>query len=326
MRARGRGYAKPRPNRQSFDRSLGVATSERAVSESTRRAWAEAHARAEESQRQAGLPHVVIRPTSGWASLGLRELWQYRELLYFLVWRDVKVRYKQTAVGALWAILQPTLLMILFSIVFGHLAKIDTGGVPYPVFAYAGLLPWLLFVNSMTQSSTSLVLNSDLITKVYFPRLAIPLATVIAAVVDFLIASSVLVGLMAYYEIAPSLAVLTLPLFVLLAVLTALGVGVWLSALNVKYRDVQYTINFLVMLWLFATPIAYSIHIVPDSLQWIYGLNPMSGVVEGFRWALFQKTAAPSSLIFISAAMMAVVLLSGITYFRKTERSFADVI
>jgi lipopolysaccharide transport system permease protein len=216
--------------------------------------------------------------------------------------------------------------MILFSIVFGHLAKIDTGGVPYPLFAYAGLLPWLLFVSSMTQSSTSLVVNKDLITKVYFPRLTIPLATVIAALVDFLIASSVLVGLMAYYEIVPALATLTLPLFVLLAVLTALAVGVWLSALNVQYRDVQYTINFLVMLWLFATPIAYSIVIVPEGLRWIYGLNPMSGVVEGFRWALFQKTEAPSSLIFISAAMMVILLVTGIAYFRRTERGFADVI
>jgi lipopolysaccharide transport system permease protein len=272
------------------------------------------------------LPHVVIRPPKGWSGFGLRELWRYRELVYFLVWRDVKVRYKQTAVGALWAILQPTLLMILFSIVFGHLAKIDTGGVPYPAFAYAGLLPWLLFVSSLTQSSTSLVANKELITKVYFPRLAIPLASVLASLVDFLIGSTVLIGLLVYYGIVPALATLTVPLFVLLAVLTAMAVGTWLSALNVQYRDVQYTVNFLTMLWLFATPIAYSIQLAPHGLRWIYGLNPMSGVVEGFRWALFQKTAAPSSLIFISAGIMLILLVTGVAYFRKVERGFADVI
>lgn len=307
----------------------GVQEVERAASERTDRGWAER----EPAERPpvpeapgAPLPHILIRPSRGWVRLNLGDLWRYRELLYFLVWRDVKVRYKQTAVGALWAILQPLLLAILFTLIFSRVGKLKPPGVPYAAFAYAGLLPWLLFVTSLTESSKSLVTNKDLITKVYFPRLAVPIATIIAALVDFAIASTVLVGIMAYFQIVPGLAILTLPLFLALAVLTALAIGIWLSALNVQYRDVQYTIPFLTLLWMFATPVAYSVNVFPEQIRPLIGLNPMAGVVEGFRWALFHKTAAPGSVIFISAGVMLVLLVTGLAYFRRMERSFADVI
>jgi lipopolysaccharide transport system permease protein len=254
------------------------------------------------------------------------ELWRYRELLLFLVWRDVKVRYKQTAVGALWAVLQPVLLMILFSIIFEHLGRVKTAGVPYPLFAYAGLMPWLLFATSLTDTGQSLVTNKELITKVYFPRLIVPAATIFAALVDFFIASSVLIALMVYYGIVPGPAALTLPLFLLLALLTALAVGIWLAALNVRYRDIRYTTPFLTQLWLLATPIAYSISLVPSNLRFLYGLNPMAGVVEGFRWALFHKTAAPGAVVFVSAGVMLVLLVTGLAYFRRGEREFADIV
>jgi lipopolysaccharide transport system permease protein len=275
--------------------------------------------------RPPSLPHVLVRPSKGWVRLNLGDVWRYRELLYFLVWRDVKVRYKQTAIGGLWAILQPLLLMILFSIIFEHAGKIDTGGVPYPLFAYAGLAPWLLFATSLGTSSASLVTNSELITRVYFPRLLLPLAAVLAALIDFLIASTVLVALMAYYGVAPGWRTLTLPLFLLLALLTALAVGTWFSALNAQYRDIQHTIAFLTLLWLLATPVAYSLTFVSSAIRPIVGLNPMAGVVEGFRWALLGGTA-PSALVFVSAAMMVVLLATGLAYFRRMERGFADVI
>jgi lipopolysaccharide transport system permease protein len=280
----------------------------------------------EPAAHQRHLPHIVIRPSKGWVRLDLGDLWRYRELLYFLVWRDVKVRYKQTAIGALWAILQPVLLMILFSVIFARAGKIKvTNGVPYPLFAYAGLAPWLLFSTSLTTSSTSLVNNKELITRVYFPRLSVPIAAVFAAVVDFLIASSVLVALMAYYGRVPGLAALTLPLFMLLAVLAALAVGIWLSALNAEYRDIQHTTTFLALIWLLVTPVAYSVDSLPHSLRTVAGLNPMAGVVEGFRWALFGGPA-PGGLIFVSVGIMAVLLLTGIAYFRRMERGFADII
>jgi lipopolysaccharide transport system permease protein len=272
------------------------------------------------------LPHTLVRPSSGWVGLNLRELWQYRELLYFLVWRDVKVRYKQTAIGALWAILQPVLLMIVFTLIVARVGTIETNGVPYPLFVYAGLAPWLLFATSLTTSSASLVTNRELITRVYFPRLAVPIASVFAAVVDFLIASTVLVALMVYYRQAPSITALTLPLFLALAILTALAVGIWLSALNAEYRDIQHTTAFIALLWLLVTPVAYSVSsYVPESLRWVVGLNPMAGVVEGFRWALFGGPS-PGPLVFVSAAIMVVLLVTGLAYFRRMERGFADVI
>jgi lipopolysaccharide transport system permease protein len=274
----------------------------------------------------SAIPTVVIRPSKGWVSLNLRDLWDYRELLYFLVWRDIKVRYKQTALGAAWAILQPFLTMVVFSIFFGRLAGVPSGNVPYPVFSYAALLPWGLFARALTESANSLVVNQQLITKVYFPRLAIPIAAVLSGLVDFGIAFTVLLVLMLYYGIIPTLAVVTLPLFLLLAIATALAVGLWLSALNVRYRDVRYTIPFLAQFWLFATPIAYSSSLVPQEWRAWYGLNPMAGVVEGFRWALLGETGSVGPLVFVSTVMVIFLLVSGLFYFRRMEKTFADLV
>jgi len=272
------------------------------------------------------IPVIVIRPSHGWVSLRLRDLWEYRELLYFLVWRDVKVRYKQTVLGAAWAILQPFLTMIVFSIFFGRLAKVPSEGIPYPVFAYTALLPWQLFAHALTESGTSLVANQQLITKVYFPRLVIPISAVLAGLVDFAIAFVVLLGMMFYYGIVPTAATLTLPLFLLLAIATALAVGLWLSALNVQYRDVRYTIPFLTQFWLFATPIAYSSSLVPESWRTLYGLNPMVGVVEGFRWALLGKAGGTGPMVIVSALAVSILLVGGLVYFRRMEKTFADVV
>jgi lipopolysaccharide transport system permease protein len=272
------------------------------------------------------LPVTIIQPSKGWVSLKLREVWEYRELLYFLIWRDVKVRYKQTALGAAWAILQPVMTMLVFSIFFGKLAKVPSDGIPYPVFSFCALLPWQLFAYALTQSSGSLVSNQGLITKVYFPRLIIPFSAVLAGLVDFGIAFVVLLGMMVYYGIVPTLAVLTLPLFMLLAIATALAVGLWFSALNVEYRDVRYTIPFLVQFWLFITPIAYSSSLVPEQWRLLYGLNPMAGVVEGFRWALLGKTGGVGPLVLISAVVVCLLLVGGLLYFRRMEKTFADII
>lgn len=269
---------------------------------------------------------VVIRPSRGWVSLGLRDLWEYRELLYFLVWRDVKVRYKQTALGAAWAILQPFLTMVVFSVFFGNLARVPSDGIPYPVFAYTALLPWQLFAYALTESGNSLVASQQLITKVYFPRLVIPISAVLAGLVDFCIAFVVLLGMMLYYGIVPTAAALTLPLFLLLAVMTALAVGLWLSALNVQYRDVRYTIPFLTQFWLFATPVAYPSSLVPAWIRPLYGLNPMAGVVEGFRWALLGKSGGVGPLVFVSALVVGLLLVGGLVYFRHMEKTFADVV
>jgi lipopolysaccharide transport system permease protein len=272
------------------------------------------------------LPVLVIRPSRGWVSLNLRELWEYRELLYFLIWRDVKVRYKQTALGAAWAILQPFLTMVVFSVFFGGLAKVPSDGIPYPVFSFAALLPWQLFAHALTESGSSLVANQQLITKVYFPRLVIPISAVLAGLVDFGIAFVVLLGMMAYYGITPTAAILTLPLFLLLAIATALAVGLWLSALNVQYRDVRYTLPFLTQFWMYATPIAYPSSIVPERLRPLYGLNPMAGVVEGFRWALLGRAGNVGPMVIVSALAVAVLLIGGLMYFRRMERAFADVV
>lgn len=271
--------------------------------------------------------HVLrIGPPKGWASLGLKELWGYRELLYFLVWRDIKVRYKQTALGAAWAIIQPFFIMIVFSLFFGRLGKMPSDGIPYPVFAYCGLLPWQLFAHALSESSNSLVANERLITKVYFPRLVVPISAVLGGLIDFAIAIIILLVMMTYYGIVPGVAVLALPLFLLLAVFTALGVGLWLSALNVQYRDVRYTLNFLTQFWLFATPVAYPSSIVPEPWRALYGLNPMAGVVEGFRWALLGRSGSPGPLLVVSVVMVGLIFVSGLFYFRRMEQTFADLV
>jgi lipopolysaccharide transport system permease protein len=269
---------------------------------------------------------TVIQPSRGLVSLRLKDLWQYRELLYFMIWRDIKVRYKQTALGAAWAVLQPLLTMVVFTIFFGKLAKVPSDGIPYPIFSFCALLPWQLFARSLTESSNSLVTNQRLITKVYFPRLVIPLAAVLAGLVDFAIAFLVLVGLMFYYGIFPGLALLALPLFLLLAIVTSLAASLWLSALNVQYRDIKYTLPFLVQFWLFASPVAYSSSLVPAPWRLLYGLNPMVGVIEGFRWSLLGKTEAVWPLVITSAVLVAGLLWGGLVYFRQMEKTFADVV
>lgn len=279
-----------------------------------------------DSHTPEAIPVIVGRPSRGWVSLRLRELWEYRELLYFLAWRDIKVRYKQTVLGAVWAILQPFLTMVIFSIFFGRLAKVPSDGIPYPIFSYSALLPWQLFVHALTGSGNSLVANRHLVTKVYFPRLVIPMAAVLAGLVDFAIAFVVLLGMMLYYGIAPTLGILTLPLFLLLTVGTALSAGLWLSALNVQYRDVRHVIPFLTRFLLFATPIAYSSSLVPERWQALYGLNPMAGAVEGFRWALLGKSGGTGTLMIVSAAAVIVLLFGGLVYFRRMERTFADIV
>lgn len=271
-------------------------------------------------------PLFVLEPSQGWVSLQLGSLWDYRELFYFLIWRDIKLRYKQTALGIVWAVLQPFMTMILFSIFFGYLAKIPSDGIPYPVFAYTALLPWQLFASSLGAAGNSLVMNQSLITKIYFPRLIVPLSAVFVGLVDFAISFVVLLGLMSYYGIYPSLAILTVPFFVLLAVSTALAFGLWLSALNVQYRDVQLAIPFLTQLWLFATPVAYPSSLIPDPWRAWYGLNPMVGVIEGFRWGLLGQANSMGSSMVISIAVVVILLVSGLIYFRRTERTFADVV
>jgi homopolymeric O-antigen transport system permease protein len=271
-------------------------------------------------------PVLLIRPPRGRMPLELGELWAYRELLYFLTWRDVKVRYKQTLLGAAWAIIQPFFMMVVFTLFFGRLAAIPSDGVPYPVFTYCALLPWQLFAHALSESSNSLVSNERLITKVYFPRLVVPIAAVFGGLVDFVFAFVVLLGMMAYYGITPGLAILTLPFFILLAIMTALGVGLWLSALNVKYRDVRYTIVFLTQLWFFLTPVVYPSSIVPERWRVLYGVNPMAGVVEGFRWALLGKSASPGPMLLVSVAVVILILVGGLYYFRRMEATFADVV
>ena len=272
------------------------------------------------------LPVLIIDAGEQPPGKQLRDLWTYRELLYFLAWRDLKVRYKQTALGVAWAVIQPFFTMVVFSIFFGYLGKIPSDGIPYPVFAYSALLPWSLFAHALNESSNSLVNNQSLITKVYFPRLIIPIAPLFVGLVDFGIAFVVLLGLMLFYGILPGFALLTAPLFVLLALVTALAVGMWLSALNVQYRDVRYTIPFLTQLWLFATPVAYPSSLLPEPWRSLYGLNPMAGVVEGFRWALLGRTTAPGPLIAVSVGAVLALLIGGLWYFNRMEQTFADIV
>lgn len=273
---------------------------------------------------------VIIEPTHGWAALQLRALWQYRELLYFLVWRDVKVRYKQTALGVLWIVLQPVLSMVVFSLLFGGLLKVPSGDVPYPVFTYAALLPWNYFAASLTRVSGSLILNTNLITKVYFPRLIIPISGVLSGLVDLAVAFLVLIVLMIGYNIPVTSKVLLLPALILLAMVTALGFGLWLAALNVRYRDIGYLVPFLVQIWMYVTPVIYGSTLIPERFRFLLALNPMAGVVEGFRWALLGQSvpaAQTSGEIFLVSIVVAViVLITGTVFFRNTEKIFADIV
>jgi len=272
------------------------------------------------------LPFRRIVPSRGWVSLQLGELWDYRELLYFIVWRDIKVRYKQTVLGVAWAVIQPFFTMLVFSLFFGRLAKVPSDGIPYPIFSYAALVPWNFFANGLSQSSDSLVGNANLLKKVYFPRLAIPIGAVLSGVIDFAIAFAVLLAMMLYYHTLPTAHALWLPGFVLLALVTSLGVGLWLSALNVQYRDVRYVVPFIVQFWMFATPIAYPSSLLEQPWRTIYGLNPMAGVIEGFRWALLGTKTSPGPMLAVSAAAALLLLVGGALYFRRMEKTFADVV
>jgi len=270
--------------------------------------------------------HIHIEPSRGWVSLKLRELWEYRELLYFLIWRDIKVRYKQTVLGAAWAILQPLFTMVVFSLFFGKLAQIPSDGIPYPIFAYTALVPWTYFAHGLSQSSNSLVGSANLIKKVYFPRLVVPISAVLSGSVDFILAFLVLLGMMLYFGIVPTMNVLWLPLLLLLSLTTSLGVGLWLTAMNVQFRDVRHIVPFLVQAWMFATPIAYPSSLLDEPWKTLYGLNPMAGVVEGFRWALLGTDNQPGTMIYVSAVVAVGLLISGAFYFKRMEKTFSDVV
>jgi lipopolysaccharide transport system permease protein len=271
-------------------------------------------------------PETIIRPLTGWAPLRLRELWEYRELLFFFVWRDIKVRYKQTLLGVAWAIMQPFFAMLIFTIFFGRLANIPSDTIPYPLFSFAALVPWMYFANALTQSSNSLIEHERIITKVYFPRVILPMAAVLSGVLDFSIAFVLLLVLLGFYSVMPMLSILAIPLLVVFAAATALGVGLWLSALNVQYRDVRYVVPFMVQFWMFATPVVYPTSLVPAQWRPLYGLNPMVGVIDGFRWALFGQV--PESLLvpLVSVIAVAVVLIGGLYYFQRMEETFADIV
>ena len=271
---------------------------------------------------------IRIRASSGWTAINLKDLWRYRELIYFLTWRDIKVRYKQTALGVGWAILTPLVQMVVFSVIFGNIAKLDSEGLPYPIFTYVALLPWQLFSKAMGDAGRSLVANRNMLTKIYFPRLVIPISTLVSGLVDFAIAFVIMIGMMVYYKITPTAAIWTLPLFLLLTLVTALGVGLWFSAMNVHYRDIGYVLPFLSEVWKYLTPVAYSAVYVTGTWKFIYALNPMAGVVQGFRWALLGTELGPDAAwtIGISTAISIIVLVSGLYYFRRMERTFADIV
>jgi lipopolysaccharide transport system permease protein len=269
---------------------------------------------------------IVLRPSSGWSSLDLGDIWKYRELLFFLTWRELKVRYQQTLLGAAWAIIQPLMQMVVFTFIFGGIARMTSEGIPYPIFSYTALLPWGLFAKSLTDAGRSMVMNRNMITKIYFPRLIIPMASVFSGLVDFAIAFVILLGLMIYYHITPTQAIWLLPVFMLLAIVAALGVGLWLSAMNVQYRDVGHVLPFLTQFWMFVTPVIYPASRIPAKWQLLYSLNPMTGVVEGFRWALLGTSGAPTSMMAVSAAISVILLIGGLFYFRRMERTFADMI
>lgn len=270
---------------------------------------------------------IIIKPSKGWVPLDLKDLWRYRELVFFMTWRDLTVRYKQTLLGATWAVLRPFLTMVVFSIFFGGLAKVPSDGVPYPIFTFTALLPWELFVTALTVASRSLVVNSNMITKVYFPRIILPMSSILAGLADFAIASLVMVGMMIFYQFVPTVNIWVIPLLLLLTLVASIGVALWLSAMNVLYRDVGYVTPFLQQLWLYVTPIAYPASLVPEVWRWVYALNPMTGVVEGFRWALLGTTqSAPINLLITSTVVAVLILVTGLFYFRRMERLFADMV
>ncbi|MHA2404109.1 MAG: ABC transporter permease, partial [Candidatus Kariarchaeaceae archaeon] len=268
--------------------------------------------------------------SKGWFSLQIGTIWQYRELLYFLVWRDIKVRYKQTALGVIWVILQPFVSMVVFTILFGYLLGVPSGDVPYPIFSYAALLPWNYFASSINKSSTSLISNTNLVTKVYFPRMIVPMSSILSGLIDFGFGFLILIGLMLYFAVPPSPTALILPAFLLLAMLTALGFGLWLSSLNVRYRDVNYLVPFIIQIWMYLTPVIYGVDLIPEPYRFLLALNPMTAVVEGFRWALLspylESSQAPGFVLLFSFLISILVLISGVIFFRRTERTFADVI
>lgn len=279
------------------------------------------------SEHTAVKPRLRVQPTKGWVPLNFQELKEYRELLYFMTWRDIKVRYKQTIIGAAWAIIQPFLTMVVFSLFFGSLAGVPSDNIPYPIFTYAALVPWTFFANGLTNSANSLVTNSNLIKKVYFPRLVLPVSAILSGVVDFGLAFAVLLGLMLFYGIVPTANVVWLPAFLLLALVTSLGAGLWFAAMNVQFRDVRYAIQFLVQFWMFATPVAYPSSMIENEvIRALYGINPMAGVIEGFRWALLGTETVPGAIIGVSTLVAAVVLMGGLYYFRRLEKTFADVV
>jgi lipopolysaccharide transport system permease protein len=270
---------------------------------------------------------IYIKPSRGLAALNLRDLWIYRELVFFMVWRDIKVRYKQTLLGMAWAVIQPVMTMLIFTFLFGKVAKLPTDGIPYPVFSFAALLPWGLFVTALNQGSRSLVAHNNMVTKIYFPRLILPMASVFAGLVDFAIAFVILIGLMFYYHVSPAWNLFwTLPFFLILTIITALGVALWLSAINVQYRDVNQALPFLTQFWLFATPVAYSASVISAKWQILYSLNPMAGVVNGFRWALLGTGNGPEVTFWVSATISVLILISGLFYFKSMEKTFADTI
>ena len=272
-------------------------------------------------------PVTIIKPSKGWVGLQLQDLWVYRELIYFLTWRDIKVRYKQSVLGILWAILKPFMAMVVFTIFFGNFAKIPSDGIPYPIFSYTATLPWELFAASLSVASRSMVSNSNMISKIYFPRMIVPLASVMSSVVDFLIGFTILIGMMIYYKFTPTIAILWLPLLILLALITALGVGFWSSALMVRYRDVGYIMPFVSNLWMYLTPVVYSSSMIPEKWRLIYSLNPMTGVVEGFRYALLGTARSGSvMMILVSSVIAGLILVTGMFYFRRMEKQFADMI
>jgi lipopolysaccharide transport system permease protein len=271
------------------------------------------------------LPILIISPPRKWVPVDFHELWNYRELLLSFTVRDIKIRYKQTALGFLWAIIQPLFMMVIFTVIFGGFAKIPSDGLPYPLFSFAALLPWMLFSEGLTRSTMSMVANANIMTKVYFPRLIMPISGILSPLVDFVVSISILVVMMVYYGFVPTINVVFLPLFILLALATSLGIGLWLSALNVKYRDFQYTVPFIIQLWMYASPVVYPASMIPESIRFLYGLNPMVGVIEGFRWALLG-TAMPRGILFVSIGVVAIILISGMFYFRRMEQYYADVV
>lgn len=272
------------------------------------------------------IPVIRIEPSRGWVSIKIKELLAYRELIYFLIWRDIKVRYKQTVLGVAWALIQPFFTTIVFSLFFGRLAKVPSDGIPYPIFSFAAMVPWTFFAHGLTESSNSLVNSANLIKKVYFPRLAIPIATVLSGIIDFALAFLMLIGMMFYFGFVPTINIIWIPIFLLLALVTSLGVSLWLSAMNVQFRDVRYIIPFLTQLWLFSTPIAYPSSLLQEPWRTVYSINPMVGVVEGFRWALLGTNMAPGPIFFASSGAAILILFSGALYFRRMEKTFADVV